>query len=76
MHGRSSWTRKGGDEKERCWKAFEKKSGVERAILSPFECFLFEKWNFMRNGVRYGSDRLITFAWLVSTIRDGNGSIS
>lgn len=22
----------------------------ERAILSPFECFLFEKWNFMRNG--------------------------
>lgn len=60
MHGRSSWTCKGGDEKERCWKAFEKKSEVGRAILSPFECFLFEKWNFMRNGVHYESDQLIT----------------
>jgi len=41
MHGRSSWTCKGGDEKERCRKAFKKKS--EHAILSPFQCFLFAK---------------------------------
>lgn len=37
----------------------EEERGIERAILSPFECFLFEKWNFMRNGARRGSGRLI-----------------
>lgn len=45
--GRSSWTCKGGDEEEGCWKAVEEKSEVERAILSPSKCFLFEKWSLM-----------------------------
>lgn len=52
MHGRSSWTCKGGDEKERCWKTSEEKSGFERAILFPFECFC------LKNGI----SREIAFA--------------
>ena len=44
MHGRSSWTCKGGDEKERCREAFKKKS--ERAILSPFPMFFVRKMKF------------------------------
>lgn len=56
----------------------EEKSGVERAILSPSKCFLFEKWSFMGNGVRYESGRLITFVWSsfawTTRFRDSNTS--
>lgn len=47
--GRARVERRGG----KMWEgAREEERGIERAILSPFECFLFEKWNFMRNGAR------------------------
>lgn len=46
MHGASSWTREGGDEEERCRKAFEKKNAG-----SSVQFFLHSSAFCSKNGI-------------------------